>query len=76
MKFSDSIRKIRRTCLLSQEDFAKQIGVSFSTVNRWENEKAIPKLCKLKLIRDFCIKHSIPFEVDAYVSGNDQTEME
>ena len=76
MKFSDAIKSIRKKSLLSQSDFAKEIGVSFSTVNRWENDKAVPKLCKFKLIKDFCIKHSIPFDVDVYVSGNDKTEME
>ena len=55
MKFSDAIKMIRRKSLLSQSDFANELGVSFSTVNRWENGKAIPKLCKLKLIKNFCI---------------------
>ncbi|MFG6393115.1 MAG: helix-turn-helix domain-containing protein [Lachnospiraceae bacterium] len=76
MKFSDLIKIIRRKSLLSQSDFANEIGVSFSTVNRWENGKAVPKLCKLKLIKDFCVKHNIPFDVDTYVSGNDKTGME
>lgn len=76
MKFSDAIKTIRRKTLLSQSDFAKEIGISFSTVNRWENGKAVPKLCKLKLIKDFCVKHNIPFDIDACVSENDKTEME
>lgn len=76
MKFSDAIKTIRRKTLLSQSDFAKEIGVSFSTVNRWENGKAISNLCKLKLIKNFCVKHSIPFDVEACVSENDKTEME
>lgn len=76
MKFSDAIKTIRRKTLLSQSDFAKEIGVSFSTLNRWENGKANPKLCKLKLIKNFCVKHSIPFDVDACVSENYKTEME
>ncbi len=71
MKFSDAIKSIRRKSLLSQSDFAKELGVSFSTVNRWENEKAIPKLCKLKRIKDFCAKHNLPFDVDTYISDND-----
>ena len=28
---------------LSQEDFARKIGVSFSTLNRWLNKKTKPK---------------------------------
>ena len=40
MEFSQAIKQIRRRSLLSQEDFAKQIGVSFTTVNRWEAGKS------------------------------------
>lgn len=76
MNFSDTIKTIRRKSLLSQTDFANEIGVSFSTVNRWENGRAVPKICKLKLIKHFCIKHNIPFNVDTYVFGNDKIEME
>lgn len=71
MKFCDVIKMIRRKSLLSQSDFANAIGVSFSTVNRWENGKAVPKLCKLKLIKNFCTEHNIPFDVDAFVSGTE-----
>ena len=42
MSISSEIKDIRRNCLLNQTEFADAIGVSFSTVNRWENEKAIP----------------------------------
>ena len=80
MKFSDTIKTIRRKSLLSQSDFANEIGVSFSTVNRWENGKAVPKLCKLKLIKNFCMAHDIPFDVDMYIteieSNSNKTEME
>lgn len=76
MKFSDAIKAIRRKSLLSQSDFANEIGVSFSTVNRWENGKTVPKLCKLKLINNFCIAHNISFDIDAYIFENDKTGVE
>ena len=53
LEFSETIKFIRRKSLLSQKDFAKALGVSFSTVNRWENDRAIPKICKLKLINEW-----------------------
>lgn len=74
MRFSDAIKTIRRKSLLSQSDFANEIGVSFSTVNRWENGKAVPKLCKLKLIKNFCMAHDIPFDVDTYISETTKSE--
>ena len=37
-----NIRKIRLEMGLTQEQFAAKLGVSFPTVNRWENQKAKP----------------------------------
>ena len=36
MGLPTDIRNLRKAVLLSQESFAKELGVSFSTVNRWE----------------------------------------
>lgn len=64
LRFNEKIRAIRMKSLLTQADFAKELGVSFSTVNRWENGKAIPKIFTLKLIYKFCIDHGIPFDIE------------
>ena len=46
MTVSDNIaaelKKLRQTRGWSQEDLARKIGVSFATVNRWENGKTKP----------------------------------
>ena len=68
MDIGDVIRDIRIKSLLSQADFAKEIGVSFSTVNRWENGKAIPNYRALKKIKDFCCRSMIDFNIDSYMS--------
>jgi transcriptional regulator with XRE-family HTH domain len=39
---SCKIREIRLEMGLTQEQFAAKLGVSFPTVNRWENQKAKP----------------------------------
>ena len=36
------IGELRTTLGLAQEQFAARIGVTFSTVNRWENAKGTP----------------------------------
>ena|GEM_PF-2344183 len=41
ISFSDEIKKIRQSCFLSQEAFAKEIRVSFSSVNRWEGGRTV-----------------------------------
>lgn len=61
MCFSEEIKKIRLKAFLSQTDFAEEICVSFSTVNRWENGKGRPNLKAMKKIKEFCLKHDISF---------------
>jgi len=36
------IQEIRQRLRVTQEDFAHMVGVTFSTVNRWENGKSRP----------------------------------
>lgn len=39
MEFPEEIKRIRQKCFFTQHDFAKEIQVAFSTVNRWEGER-------------------------------------
>ncbi len=68
MDIGNTIRDIRIKSLLSQADFAKELGVSFSTVNRWENGKALPNFKALKKLKDFCARNEINFNFDMYIS--------
>jgi putative transcriptional regulator len=45
------IREIRLEAGLTQEQFATKIGVSFPTVNRWENQKAKPSPLALQKLQ-------------------------
>ena len=36
------VKKLRTALGLTQEQFAAKVGVTFSTVNRWENGKGKP----------------------------------
>jgi len=54
--FSALVKEIRRQLDLSQEDLARQLGVSYATDNRWENGLSKPsKLAKAQLVA-FCEK--------------------
>ncbi len=54
--FSELAKEMRRQLALSQEDLARQLGVSYATVNRWENGLSEPsKLAKAQL-KAFCEK--------------------
>lgn len=63
MSFAEDIKRIRRKAFLTQEDFAKEIGVSFATVNRWETGKAKPNLKTMKLIDEYCKRNEINFDI-------------
>lgn len=69
MNCAEAIKQIRTSSLLSQKDFADAIGVSFSTVNRWENNKAAPNYRALKKISNYCHENGIPFSVSDELLG-------
>lgn len=59
MDYSELLKKIRESLLLSQVQLAKLLGVSFPTVNRIENEHNEPSLKTKRAIRDLWKKHHI-----------------
>ena len=68
MTFSETIKQIRQKHFLSQEAFAKELGVSFATVNRWESGKTKPTYKTMKLIDDYCRNNCIDFDVSKELS--------
>lgn len=42
------VRRLRRRLRLTQEQFAREVGVAFSTVNQWENGRRRPQPFLLK----------------------------
>ena len=68
MAFSEAIQRIRRKAFMTQEDFAKEIGVSCITVTRWETGKAKPNLKTMKLIDEYCKKNAIDFDISEEIS--------
>ncbi len=63
MNFAEAVRRIRKERLLSQDDFAKELGVAFTTVNRWENGKAKPSYKAMKALNEYCKQHSIDVSI-------------
>ncbi len=63
VSFSHDIRVIRQRSLLSQEAFAQELGVSFTTVNRWESGKSKPSYKAMKQIDDYCKAHGFDFDI-------------
>lgn len=46
---------------LTQQEFAKEVQVAFSAVNRWEGGKAKPNLIAMKNIKEFCLKNDVDY---------------
>lgn len=42
--YAEVIKKPRDKMLLSQEEFAKVLGVSYASINRWKNGKHEPTI--------------------------------
>lgn len=52
--FSEQVKQVRSLLNFSQDKLAKMLGVSFSTINRWENSKNEPSKLAKKSFYDFC----------------------
>jgi DNA-binding transcriptional regulator YiaG len=45
------IRTLRKHLDLTQEEFAHEVGVTFATVNRWENGKSKPSRLAVRVLQ-------------------------
>ncbi len=52
--FPEQVKDVRRQLSLSQEELAHALGVSFATVNRWENGKTTPSKLARRQFLLFC----------------------
>ena len=62
MTFAEKMQAVRKRLILSQEAMAKELGVSFATVNRWEKGKCEPGYKAQKAFNDFCEKNKIDLD--------------
>lgn len=59
MSFPENVKKIRTDAKLSQSAFAKLLGISRATINRWENGSQIPSKLAYKTLDEYCIKNGL-----------------
>ncbi len=59
MTLSQKIRYIRAEKLLNQQEFADAIGVSYSTVSRWEREHRKPQARAIGKLIIWCKENGI-----------------
>ena len=58
----DLILEIRNRLNASQEDLAKMIGISYATVNRWENGHSKPNKAAWLRLYDICKERNVDLE--------------
>ncbi len=56
----DIIKKIRLFTGLSQTEMANKMGVSFATINRWENGRSLPARLAQEKLYELCESFSVP----------------
>ena len=56
----DLIKKIRSHMNMNQTEFAERLNVTFATVNRWDNGRALPNKLAQDKIYDLCKEYDVP----------------
>ena len=72
MSFEKMVKKVRKQLSMSQEQLARELNVSFSTVNRWENGRSRPSPMAKELFFSFCKRKNVNiFETEDLEGGNE-----
>ena len=53
------VKKLREKMLVTQQEMAEILGVSFASVNRYENGKTVPTMKVKRKIVELCRKNKV-----------------
>ena len=62
MNYAEAEKTLRKKMVLSQMKFADYLGVSFETVNRWENDRFTPTMKAKRKLAPLFKKYIIEVE--------------
>lgn len=62
MNYPKLIKEYRNKMIISQEELAKMLGVSFVSVNRWENGHFEPTIKIKRKLKELFIKANLDVE--------------
>ena len=62
MKLKDQLKYVRRKLNLTQDQLAKETGISKVTIARWESNDVDPHMISYGKFIDFCEKNGIKFK--------------
>ena len=69
MTLPEYMRKVRREMEMSQHELAKELNVSFSSINRWEKKHVSPSNLARKSFLDFCKTRGIEIPHEILIDG-------
>lgn len=58
-EYGAQVKELRERLHLTQEAMAEALGVSFATVNRWENGWTVPSKLALRQVEALCKEHKV-----------------
>lgn len=64
MEFNEELKKVRKVLNISQETLARELNVSFATINRLETGRCMPSYKTLETFIKFCENREIILEGD------------
>jgi len=59
MAYAELVKELREALTLSQAEMAELLGVTFATVNRWENGHHEPTIKQRRVIKQLCQKNGV-----------------
>ncbi len=62
MNYKKLVKDLRDRMILSQSEFAELLGISFSTVNRWETGRHEPTIKVKRKLVELCKENNIDIE--------------
>lgn len=62
MNYAEAVKALRKKMIMSQMEFADYLGVSFGTVNRWENDRFTPTVKAKRKLAPLFEKYNIEVE--------------
>jgi len=63
MTIDEILKSIRSEMAISQETLARDLNVSFSSLNRWENKKSKPSRLAIKQLKDYASQSKLSREI-------------
>ncbi|WP_127942765.1 helix-turn-helix transcriptional regulator [Mycoplasma sp. ATU-Cv-703] len=66
MEFGDKLKQARLQMIISQEDIAKELGVTFATLNKLENKRRKPNYETQRAFAALCEKKGIAIKEEEW----------